>query len=161
MSVARVRKLKRVRELRADARNKELAAARNALREAEARQRNLINEQAAVEQEIRNQLSSVASNQAFLPARQIANMVQQVERLRAYLGVLDGRIAKADQERQERQAEMSEAFQAYRLAQRRVEQIETLIDKLAQEEARLEERLEEMNQEMPFKPPAMSSGTDT
>jgi flagellar biosynthesis chaperone FliJ len=145
-------KLKRIRDLRVEQRQREYFQARAALEQAKEAVLRLQEEQRQVHVEIRQRLLSLVVPGETTNATTIEIRSMMIKNLEGYVLQLDRRIAEAQQLCEERRIVMEQRLQALKDAQKSADQIAALEERVGQEEERMFEIQEEMQQEPRSKP---------
>lgn len=146
-----IAKLKTIRNLRVEQRQREHQALRQELtaieRDMERMRQEFLDNRSAMEQCKAPPSAGETFTLADLERR--ASMARQYER---YLGTLKQRIMASMKRRDDKMREVSEALRRVREAEKGSEQLETVDERLAEEEARLAEIQEELQSEFIAKP---------
>ncbi len=150
--LAKVLKLKAIRELRVAQARRDTQAARAALAQAQATVEAIHAERAAAEAEVARLTRPADGVGGTVSAADIERRLGMARQVEAYLGVLERRRRAAEAARAERERALAAAVAAQKAAERSVEQIGVLETRVADEETRRAEMLEEMGDETRTKP---------
>jgi len=148
---AQIGKLKTIRKLRAEQRRREYQAERQKLDEWD----NQLNQLRREFVDTRNAMELCKAPPApgetvtNVDIERRANMARQYER---YLNALKLRTMKAMKQREKQQIVVAEALTTMRAAEKAIDQLDTIDEKLALEEERLAEIQEELQSEILAKP---------
>ena len=149
----KILQLKRIRELRAQQKQRETSAARAAVAAADKALEMLGLEYRAVQREIQAARLSLSQPGTTLTGVEIEQQLQKTARLEGYLRAMVPRVKAADQARKRTRVQLDEAKERQKAADRSVDQILQLDKRLEAEETAEAERLEEMQEEPRAKPP--------
>lgn len=140
---ARILQLKRVREVRAQQRDREYLAERQKLSAADAEVQRKRSEYSTAQQEIQASKRSVIQPGERISEIELQRRLSRLKQLEGYLVSLGREVQAAEQARQKQAAVVEERQRARRLAQRAFDQIEVLDKRMEDEETREAERQEE------------------
>ena len=144
-------KLKTIRKLRAEQRQRDYQIARDELAA-------IKNEMDAMQQEAMGTFNAMENAKATPPvgvtltAVDIERRTQLAQQYARYLEVLDQRLTEADARHRAQKNKVAEAFMTARAADKAVDQLNTIDERLATEEARVAEIQEELQSEILAKP---------
>ncbi len=143
----KLNQLKRVRDVRAEARKKEWSAARSEYSAAQQNVLDCVQRKKSLEQEAMQTQMTFSSRGGMLTVPEINSLKMTIDYLRAEADAMIPKIAEAEKIRDEKQLLVDEAFKVMRKAQRSVDQLQQIDETLAVEEAKVFERMEEAENE--------------
>jgi chromosome segregation ATPase len=143
----KLNQIKRVRDIRAELRKKEWGHARAELADAQGKLQQLMDHKHGLEQEAIERQNAFNRQSGLLSAPEIMSLKSHIESLRSQAESMIADIKDAEGVRDEAQLVVEEAFKKMRVAQRSVDQLTQIDEKLAVEEAKIFERLEEAENE--------------
>lgn len=144
-------KLKTIRKLRAEQRQREHQIARNELSVIES-ELNALHKEAADTYAAMQDAKAPPAVGGTVTVVEIARRAQMAERYSHYLDTLDERIREVDAQCKAQKNKVAETLMTMRAAERAVDQLNTIDEKLGIEEARVAEIQEELQAEILAKP---------
>jgi hypothetical protein len=144
---APILKLKKLREIRRDSRQRDFVVARQALAESERALSNLQQARQRLEHSIVAQIEALAQDGRVVSSGDFATMERAIKAGRVELERIGMRIARARTAREAAAATLREASRKLRVSEQSLEQIGQLDARLAEEELRAFEQQEEAEAE--------------
>lgn len=139
--------IRKVREIRADARMREWSAARQELLNIEQRIEDMRRQKVQLEQDAANRLHQFSAGGGRMTGPEISALKLAIESLRQSTAQIIRDIGKTELERDKARETVRIAQVAMQQARRSVDQFSMLDEKLAEEETKLAERAEEAENE--------------
>lgn len=139
--------IRKVREIRADARMREWSAARQELLNIEQRIEDMRRQKVQLEQDAANRLHQFSAGGGRMTGPEISALKLTIESLRQSTAQIIRDIGKTELERDKARETVRVRQIAMQQARRSVDQFTMLDEKLAEEEAKLAERAEEAENE--------------
>lgn len=155
---SKILQLKRIRELRAQQKQRETMAAKAATVAADRAFEALGLEYRTVQRDIKATRSSFSSPGATISGNEIERRLERIKRLEGYLRSMVPRVKAADQTRKMARQELEAAQARQKAADRALDQMAQLDARLEAEETAAAERLEEMSEEPRSKRPIAFEG---
>ena len=146
-----IAKLKTIRRLRADQRRREYHVARDEL-SAISGELDALREEAGAARRAMLEARAPSPVGVTVTLAEIERRAQLAQKYMEYLELLDQRIREADTRFEAQRNRVAEALMTLRAADRATEQLTTIDDKLAEDEARITELQEELQAEIIAKP---------
>jgi hypothetical protein len=144
-------KLKTIRKLRAEQRQRDYQIARDELAAIKGEMDAMQQEAMATYNAMENAKATPPVG-AMLTAVDIERRTQLAQQYARYLEILDQRLTEADARHRTQKNKVAEAFMTARAADKAVDQLNTIDERLATEEARVAEIQEELQSEIVGKP---------